>query len=71
VRALITLSAVLLAGCNGTAGDFACALDGRDTLFIENVDSATVLHSGAWRVDVEAGFYLYAPHDGELCAVMP
>ena len=65
---------VALAGCQRSpvvAGDFACTLDGGDTLLIEDVAAATALHSGAWRVDVEAGFYLYALRAGELCAVLP
>lgn len=65
----LTLASVV-ARHRAPAGDFTCTVDGVATLTIERVDSAR-MDGGAWRVDVEGGFYLYASRAGELCAVMP
>lgn len=70
--------AAVLSGCAGSGStyvpegsDFACTLDGRDSLIIEDIDSIQQLRSGTWEVTAEAGRYLYPQRPGELCAVLP
>lgn len=76
IAAALALSGCALAPAETPAFDFACSRDiaghTYDTVMIEDVADVRQLPSGRYLVTMhDGGFYGYAPHPGELCAMTP